>query len=73
MRRIDEPSDDYLSNYDSHMDRTDLTGFSALLGESLSSRVDLLERLLRGLTIHQSERPMSPGTCAGDGEDLRGR
>jgi uncharacterized protein DUF6602 len=30
------------------MDRSDLTGFSALLGESLSSRVDLLERLLRG-------------------------
>jgi hypothetical protein len=30
------------------MERSDLTGFAALLGESLSSRVDLLERLLRG-------------------------
>ncbi|WP_124775608.1 DUF6602 domain-containing protein [Micromonospora inaquosa] len=30
------------------MDRTDLTGFSALLGESLTARVELLERLLRG-------------------------
>lgn len=29
-------------------DRSDLTGFAALLGESLSSRVDMLERLLRG-------------------------
>jgi hypothetical protein len=30
------------------MDRSDLTGFAALLGESVSARVDLLERLLRG-------------------------
>jgi hypothetical protein len=29
------------------MDRSDLTGFAALLGESLSARVGLLERLLR--------------------------
>jgi hypothetical protein len=29
------------------MARTDLTGYAALLGESLSSKVDLLERLLR--------------------------
>jgi hypothetical protein len=37
-----------VGSYHADMDRTDLTGFSALLGESLTSRVELLERLLRG-------------------------
>lgn len=31
---------------DSHVERSDLTGFAALLGESLTARVGLLERLL---------------------------